>query len=46
MGMHLIVVQGHLGHSTIAMTMDVYSHLLRSMHRDATDKMNDVFNLQ
>ena len=29
--------------STIAMTMNVYSHLLSSMHWDTTDKMNDVF---
>ena len=43
MGVHPKVVQELLGHSTIAMTMDVYSHLLPSMHQDATNKMNDVF---
>ncbi len=43
MGVHPKVVQELLGHSTIAMTMDVYSHLLPSMHQDATDKMNTLF---
>ena len=43
MGVHPKVVQELLGHSTIAMTMDMYSYLLPSMHQDATNKMNDVF---
>jgi integrase len=43
MGVHPKVVQELLGHSTVAMTMDVYSHLLPSMHREATNRMNDVF---
>ena len=30
-GMHPKVVQERLGHSTIAMTMDIYSHVLPSM---------------
>jgi len=45
MGVHPKVVQELLGHSTIAMTMDTYSHLLPSMQRDAVDKMNTAFQL-
>ncbi len=45
MGVHPKVVQEILGHSTIAMTMDTYSHLLPSMQKDAAGKMNDVFRL-
>ncbi|WP_165423558.1 tyrosine-type recombinase/integrase [Ktedonosporobacter rubrisoli] len=43
MGIHPKVVQELLGHSTIAMTMDVYSHLLPSMHKDAMNGMDDLF---
>jgi integrase len=43
MGVHPKVVQELLGHSTIAMTMDTYSHLLPSVQKDAVDKMNDTF---
>jgi integrase len=42
-GVHPKVVQDLLGHSTIAMTMDTYSHLLPSMQQDAADSMDDVF---
>jgi len=43
MGVHPKVVQELLGHSTIAITMDKYSHLLPSMQKDAMDKMNNMF---
>jgi integrase len=43
MGVHPKVVQELLGHSSITMTMDTYSHILPSMHQDARDKMNDAF---
>lgn len=36
MGVHPKVVQEILGHSLIAMTMDTYSHVMPSMHRDVT----------
>jgi len=35
LGVHPKVVQELLGHSTIAMTMDTYSHLLPSVQKDA-----------
>src|SRR2546430_3903274 len=43
MGVHPKVVQELLGHSTIAMTMDTYSHLLPSMQKDAAHKMDTAF---
>ncbi len=36
MGVHPKVVQEILGHSQIAMTMDIYSHVMPSMHKDVT----------
>ena len=43
MGVHAKVVQELLGHSTISVTMDVYSHVLPSMQKDAMDKWDDLF---
>src|SRR5207237_6016144 len=43
MGVHPKVVQELLGHSTISMTMDTYSHVLPSMHEEAMGKMDDLF---
>jgi len=39
-GVHPKVVQELLGHSTISMTMDVYSHVLPSMQQDAITRLN------
>jgi integrase len=38
-GVHPKVVQERLGHSTIAQTLDTYSHLTPSMGREAADKL-------
>ncbi len=38
MGVHPKVVQKILGHSEISMTMDIYSHVLPTMQKDAMDK--------
>lgn len=43
-GVHPKVVQELLGHSTISMTMDVYSHVLPSIHQEAIQKLNDALN--
>ncbi len=43
-GVHPKVVQELLGHSTISMTMDVYSHVLPSMQQDAIRKLNDALD--
>ena len=38
-GVHVKVVSERLGHSTIAITLDLYSHLLPGLQRDASDKI-------
>jgi integrase len=42
-GVHPKVVQEILGHSQISMTMDIYSHVLPTMHQDAMEKLHQVF---
>ena len=34
------VVMEQFGHSTIALTMNVYSHLIPALQRDAADRMD------
>jgi integrase len=36
-------VQELLGHSTIVLTLDTYSHIIPSMHSETADKMDGVF---
>jgi integrase len=43
-GVHPKIVQERLGHSNIAMTMDIYSHVLPSMQEDAALKMDELLN--
>lgn len=43
MGVHPKIVQELLGHSSVAITMDVYSHALPSMHQEAMRKMDGLF---
>ena len=42
-GVHPKVVSEMLGHSTIAITLDLYSHVSPSMARDATDLMESEY---
>lgn len=37
------VIQERLGHSTIAITMDIYAHVLPTTQQDAADSIGDVF---
>jgi integrase len=39
---HPKVVQELLGHATISITLDLYSHMLPDMHRDAARAMEAV----
>ncbi len=41
-GEHPKVVQETLGHSTIGIAMDTYSHMLPTMQRDAADRMGKL----
>lgn len=45
-GVHPMIVQERLGHSTIAITMDTYSHILPSMQKDAVGKLDHLFKKQ
>lgn len=42
LSVHPKVVQELLGHNQISMTMDIYSHVLPGMQRDAMAKLNDA----
>ncbi len=44
MNIHPKVVQEVLGHSTINMTLDTYSHVLPSMQKDITDRWDNEFS--
>jgi integrase len=46
MGIHPKVVQELLGHSNIAMTLNIYSHVLPSLQKEAMEKWGDVFGQQ
>lgn len=41
MGVHPKVVSERLGHSQIGITMDIYSHVLPTLQREATDKLEE-----
>jgi len=42
-GVNPKVIQELLGHSTISITLEVYSHVLPSMQQEAAGKMDDIF---
>jgi integrase len=44
LGEHPKVVQERLGHSSITMTLDTYSHLIPGMQSKASSKLNDVLD--
>jgi integrase len=44
MGVDLKVIQEILGHSTLDMTANVYSHVLPSMQQEAVEKMRHLFD--
>ena len=41
-GVHPKVASERLGHSSVILTMDVYSHVLPSMQQDATEKLERI----
>jgi integrase len=44
-GVHPKVVQERLGHSSIGLTLDTYSHVLPSMQNEAADKLDAALTL-
>jgi len=45
-GIHPKVVSEMLGHSTVSMTVDTYSHVLPDMQRDATSAFDRLLGEQ
>jgi integrase len=43
-GVHPRIAQERLGHSTVALTLDLYSHVTASMQEDAAAKIDAAFN--
>jgi integrase len=41
-GVHPKVVQERLGHSTISMSLDIYSHVIPSMQQEAAEKLDEI----
>src|SRR3990172_2362492 len=39
---HPLVVSSLLGHSSVNLTLNVYSHVLPTLQQDAVDKMNEI----
>jgi integrase len=46
LGVYPKVVQEILGHSQISMTLDIYSHVLPSMHQEAMARLNAAIVLE
>ena len=44
-GIHPKVVSERLGHSTVAITLDVYSHAIPSLQREAADAVAALIGL-
>ncbi|MDQ0201109.1 integrase [Neobacillus ginsengisoli] len=43
-GVHPKVVSEHLGHSTIGITMDTYTHVLPNMQKEAAQQFESLKN--
>ena len=46
MGVHAKIAQELLGHSNIAITLNIYSNVLPSLQKDAVDKLSSLFDRQ
>lgn len=44
-GVPMKVASERLGHTTIGITMDLYSHIDEDMQKDAADKIDKIINL-
>jgi integrase len=44
-GVNPKIVQERLGHSTISITMDIYSHVGETLQREAASKFDDILNV-
>ncbi len=46
MGVHPKIVQELLGHSTVSITLDIYSHALPSLQEEAVNRLNTLLSKQ
>ena len=46
LGVHPKVVQERLGHASINMTLDTYSHVIPSMQEDVATKIDNLIKLK
>lgn len=44
-GVNPKIVSERLGHSTVSITLDIYSHVLPNIQKEAVEKLNSIFNL-
>lgn len=42
-GVHQKVVQAHLGHGSVAVTLDIYSHVTPEMDQEAAERVATMF---
>ena len=45
MGIHPKVVSERLGHSSVAITLDTYSHLTPGLQEDAADALGEIIDI-
>jgi integrase len=45
MGIHPKVVSERLGHSSVAITLDTYSHLTPGLQEDAADRIGEILDV-
>ena len=45
MGIHPKVVSERLGHSSVAITLDTYSHLTPGLQEDAADRLGEILDI-
>ena len=41
-GVHPKIVQERLGHASITMTLDTYSHVIPGMQKEASDRLDEI----
>jgi integrase len=46
MGVHIKVVQELLGHSNVLITLNIYSHVLPSLHEEAVGELSNLFTYE
>ena len=45
LGVHAKLVQETLGHSSLLLTMDTYSHMIPALRNEVADRMDEIFSV-